>query len=219
MDHQNFEVSIDILLKDLEEPRTISEMEAYYNKIIDTVRENRELIQLCRIRKGRFKEFFEEYVPLYKFAKSEYGRKNCMYNIVIGNQQYDGVMRGPCGCRKIEISKYKDGYAQNMIAKDLNENGAALTPGGDVEKSLDKYISNFMRCVCKKKEKNYIDTDIVFVVDASETWPYLFEFNIDEFINRLIQGISEIFQESAGVYLLIEMQGEIIAEDLMIKVY
>lgn len=219
MDHQNFELNVDNLLKDLEAPRTVSEMEAYYNKIIDTIRESRELIQLCRIRKGRFKEFFEEYVPLYKFAKSEYGYKNCKYNIVIGNQQYDGVIQGPCGCRKIEISKYQDGYVQNRIAKELNENGAAMTPGGDVEKLLDIYFDNFMRCVYKKKEKRYMDTDIVFVVDASVTWPYLFAFNRDEFINRLIQGISEIFQGSAGIYLLVEMQGETIAEDLMIKVY
>lgn len=212
------DVIIDEFLKDIEIPRTVEEMNAYYQEIMTKVGSNTELIKLARLRKGLFKEFYEEFVPLYKFAKSEFGVVGCKYNIVIGNQNYDGIIQGPERCRKVEISKYHDGYLENKSAKELNYRGVTEVIVGDVETAFNAYIHQFLNCVLDKKMKNYIETDILFVIDAGETWSYLFDFNKDLLVERTKQGIGQIFEGSSGVYLLVEKQGDTFPEDIVIKI-
>ncbi|KUO53159.1 MAG: hypothetical protein APF76_03710 [Desulfitibacter sp. BRH_c19] len=212
------DVIINEFLKDIEKPRTVEEMNLYYKEIMDKVGSNTELIKLARLRKGLFKEFYEEFIPLYKFAKSEFGVSDNRYNVVIGNQKYDGIIQGPGGSIKIEISKYHDGYLKNKSAKELNSRGVTEVIVGDVNDAFDTYIHRFLNCVLEKKSKNYIDTLILFVIDAGETWCYLFDFNKDLLIERLKQGIGQIFEGSSGVYLLVEKQGDTFPEDVVIKI-
>jgi hypothetical protein len=215
---KNNEIIIDEFLKDIETPRTAKEMSSYYQEIIDTVGSNTELIKLSRLRKGLFKEFFEEFIPLCKFANSEFGIEGCKYNIVIGNQNYDGIIHEIAGCRKIEISKYHDGYSQNNIAKELNVKGATEVTIGDVDEDFKSYISYFINCITEKKRKNYIDTDFIFVIDASEIWLFIFDFNKDLLVEKIKQRIQQVFERESRVYLLIEKMGDVFKEDILIRV-
>ncbi len=211
--------NIDEFFKDIETPRTVEEMDTYYQEIMNLVSGDPRLIKFARVRKGLFKEFYNEFIPLYRFVKSEYSDKGCRYNIVIGNQNYDGIIqRVGVVYKKVEISKYHDGHLRNKSAKELNSNGVTKVIVGDVDKAVETYINNFLDCVREKKRKNYIDTDIIFVIDSDETWPYLFDYNKELLIKKIVQEVGKIFEGSTGVYLLVEKQGDTFSEDKVIKI-
>ncbi len=155
---------MDELFKDLDVYRTQEEMKQYFEHTQQMIHQNREYIKLARLKKGRFKKFFEEFYPLYCFSQSSYCPRNSKLKLIIGSQGYDGLILQPDGTEKrIEITSYKDGKLEFEDAQRVNSGNFAL-PRIQTEGSVEEYIEKVLENIQKKSKKDYSGASILFVV-------------------------------------------------------
>lgn len=196
----------DDLFRDLDKFRTPGEMKKYFNNKKQIINNDMKYTKLARLKKGRFKEFFEEFYPLYCFSQTKYYDDNAKCKIVIGNQNYDAVIKMPNGTeKKIEITSRIDGKWEYKNAQKLNQQSIgnfrfndSFSLGERALNYLDKIIVNANR----KSLKNYNGVSLLFVVD---TYDYFEVFNNSskQFILTLKDRMSNIEFVAEEVYLLI----------------
>jgi hypothetical protein len=193
------------LFHDLDKPRTPKEMEEYFHDIYSITNQSNELTKLARLKKGRYKEFLEEFYQLYCFSKSCYCKNALRMNIVIGNQGYDAVILFNDGSEeKYEITGYIDGEWDFINAKSLNESGIGIVNVEWVESIVEKqenYLRKILDNVKNKAEKDYSDINIIFAVD---TFSYFEVFDKESslFINTLIDNIGHMEIRAKKIFLL-----------------
>jgi len=192
--------------KDLEGFRTPQEMEQYFNKKKQIIINDEEYTKLARLKKGRFKEFLEEYYPLYCFSQSNFCNEDSKCKIIIGNQNYDGIIIKPNGVKKrIEITSYIDGKWEYKNAEKLNEKGIGNLRFGDFksleERALD-YLDDILHNAKKKSNKNYQGVSLLFAVSTTDFFG-VFNNSASQFIATLKNEISKIEFVADEVYLLI----------------
>jgi hypothetical protein len=200
---KNDEICIDEFLKDISLPRTKEELHAYYKSTIKKIESDQNLIRLARLKKGLFKEFFEELVPLLIYSKSKYCEEGALLNIVVGNQKYDAIVKTSTLEKRLEFSKYANGKIHIQEAKQLNKNGYTDVIVGDVIEAQNKYLENFRKCLIKKSKIGYKDTEIIFIVDDDEAFRLIFDFNFITFKNRIIELINDIDFGENIIYLML----------------
>jgi len=196
------EVIVDEFLSDISTPRNRKQLRRYYDAIMRKVEVDTNLTKLARLRKGLFKEFFEELSPLLVFSESTYCNDNSLFYIVVGNQHYDAIIKTDSFEKKVEFSKYENGHLNNQFAKQLNEHGVTDVIFRDVDEDMNEYLVQFQRCVKKKANNCYIDTDIIFIIDIGEVYRFIYDFNIDNFKNNLKEILMEVNFKGNRVYLM-----------------
>jgi len=193
------------LFHGLEKPRAPKEMEVYFHEIKSITNQSDELTKLARLKKSRFKEFLEEFYPLYCFSKSIYCKEASRMKIVIGNQGYDAVVYFNDGSvEKYEITGYIDGEWDFINAKELNASGIGIVSVDGTKSIAEKqesYLRKIMKHVKNKAEKDYIGINIIFVVN---TFNYFEVFDNDSctFINKLINDIGRVEIRAKKLFLL-----------------
>src|SRR6478609_9225427 len=114
---------MDELFKDLDVYRTQEEMKQYFEHTQQMIHQNREYIKLARLKKGRFKKFFEEFYPLYCFSQSSYCPRNSKLKLIIGSQGYDGLILQPDG----SVEEYIEKVLENIQKKSKKDySGASI---------------------------------------------------------------------------------------------
>ncbi len=193
------------LFHDLDKPRTHKEMEEYFHDIKSTTNRSDKLTKLARLKKGRYKEFLEEFYPLYCFSKSKYCTNASRMKIVVGNQGYDAVIIIEDGSEeKYEITGYQDGKWDSINAKSLNESGIGvvnITCVKSLEEKGNDYFLKTMVNVENKAKKDYSDTNIIFVVNTHSYFE-VFDNDSNTFINRLRNEIGRLGIRANKIYLL-----------------
>ncbi|WP_232718619.1 hypothetical protein [Bacillus sp. FJAT-45037] len=197
---------INHLFVDLEEYRTPSEMKSYFIEKKKLINENEEFIKLARLKKGRVKEFLEEFYPLYLFSQSQYCEKDFKCKIILGNQGYDGsIIKDGEEVRKIEITSYFDGKWEFEDAKRLNSRGYGEVRFGD-HKSIDERVPSYFEKVIenikKKSQKNYNDVSILFVVSTVDYFG-VYDKNEQQFVDELKHEIFNIEFMAYEIFLLV----------------
>ncbi|GGA18058.1 hypothetical protein GCM10008018_72620 [Paenibacillus marchantiophytorum] len=81
--------------KDLDEFRTPQQMRTYFENKKTEITSNKVLNDLARLKTGRYKEFLEEFYPLYLFSQSKYVPENALVRILLGNQSFDAIVKFP----------------------------------------------------------------------------------------------------------------------------
>jgi len=198
-------MDLEQLLHDLDKPRTPKEMEEYFHEIKSITNRSDELTKLARLKIGRYKEFLEEFYPLYCFSKSKYCIEALKMRIVIGNQGYDAIIIFKDGSEeRYEITGYQDGEWDYLNAKQLNETGVGFVNVEWVESLAEKqkkYLLKVMENVKNKAEKDYKDINVIIVVDTF--WYFeVFDQDSSAFIDELINMIGNVDLRSEKVYLL-----------------
>ena len=193
------------LFHDLEKPRTLKEMEEYYHLIYSITEQSKELTELARLKKGRYKKFLEEFYPLYCFSKSKYCKEASRIKIVIGNQGYDAVVLFNDGAEeKYEITGYIDGEWDFLNAKELNKSGIGIVTVDWTKSIADKqknYFYKIMENVKNKAEKDYSGMNIIFVVNTY--WHFeFFDCDSSNFISDLLNKIHNQGIIAKKVFLL-----------------
>lgn len=199
-------MKLEHLFNDMEEYRNAKEMKAYFDYIYVSTRSEQELMKQARLKKGKYKQFFEEFYPLYLYSQSLYCNENSRMRIVLGNQQYDAIVIHPDGIEeRFEFTSYIDGEWEFQDAKRLNKRGY-----GDIRfnyrTSLDErdqeYINKIRKNAIKKSTKDYSKVSLMFVVN---TFDYFEIYGRDskEFVRILKNEILSIKFKSRRVFLLI----------------
>lgn len=178
------------ILKDLSKYRSPSEMDSYFNEIIELLKRDRLALEISRLRRGRFKEFQEEFIPAYVFSLSPYFPADAKVKIIIGNQNYDFVVLRPDGVKeKYEVSSYIDGKQEVEIAKALNEVGvwsSRLRSYENLEERMATYMERTKGNIKNKSMKDYTGISLVFSVTTFQFSAVLNtrpEFSIESLVN------------------------------------
>lgn len=185
------------ILKDLSKYRSPSEMDSYFNEIIELLKRDRLALEVSKLRRGWFKEFQEEFVPAYVFSLSPYFPADAKVKIIIGNQNYDFVVLRPDGVKeKYEVSSYIDGKQEVEIAKALNEVGvwsSRLRSYENLEERMATYMERMATYmertkgnIKNKSTKDYTGISLVFSVTTFQFSAVLNtrpEFSIESLVN------------------------------------
>jgi hypothetical protein len=191
---------------DLEELRTPNEMKLYFEKKNQIINEDDEYIKLARLKKGLFKEFLEEFYPLYCFSQSKFCDKKAKVKIVLGNQGYDALLIQRDDSKiKIEITGYTDGKWENNDAKKLNDRGYGDVRFNDTKNLMarsENYLKKVIENVKNKSEINYTGISILICVDTFDYFE-VYGNNSASFVDILKQEIFKIETSADHVFLLV----------------
>lgn len=194
------------LFIDIEEYRTPEEMKDYFEFIYESSRSHAELMEQARLKKGNYKQFLEEFYPLYLYSQSLYCSKLSRMRIVLGNQQYDAIVNLSDGKEeKFEFTSYIDGELEFHDAKKLNERGFGgirFNGPNSLEERDQEYIKKIKKNAIKKSTKDYSQVNLMFVVN---TFDYFEVYGRDsnEFIGLLKDELLSIEFKARRLFLLI----------------
>ena len=155
---------------------------------------------MSRIKKGRFKEFLEEYWPLSCFAQSRFCNEYAQLRLVLGNQGYDAIIRDNNIQTKVEISGYVAGEIEKIDGIKLNETGIGLYRECSDE-NTGEFINRNLLNATKKSKKDYSGGYLLFWINTS---PYCEAIgsNTIEYVNLMIKKLQEFRFAADSVFLL-----------------
>lgn len=196
----------DSFFSDIEVFRTPAEMKLYFDSKVNIIKDDVEYNSLSSLKKGLFKEFLEEFYPLYCFSQSRFCDKNSKLKIVIGNQGYDAIIINPDGAEiKLEFTNYIDGKFEFEDAKLLNSRGYGNIRFKDY-KDLDsralEYLSKILQNAKKKSEKSYEGVSIVFAVNSFDYFE-IYDNNSQGFVELIKEELRKMIFQADSIYLLI----------------
>jgi predicted RNA binding protein with dsRBD fold (UPF0201 family) len=152
----------------IQQPRTPSALRAFVEKIHDEVRVIADERDKGILKKGIYRVFLDEIVPLSRFAVARY-TDEFKIQPVLGNQAYDALVLDRDGAiiSKIEITVPHDGQADAWDSK-LVVDGCHGTVHvhrlGEEIRELSRFILDTAR---KKAGKDYSDCTLVIVIKKS----------------------------------------------------
>ena len=163
-----------ITKEELEKRRTPSQLQEFVANVRKRVEADSEQLRLGRRKKGLYKEFVDEIVPLADFAPHIYP-DDVFLQPVIGNQGYDAIVFDNSGAEidRIEIAKPYDG---KKVSKDndlLEDRGYGAINIYDLGfgEELEMLASWIDRSANSKALKDYSDYTLV-IVAALESLPH-----------------------------------------------
>ncbi|MBB6452767.1 hypothetical protein HNQ94_001213 [Salirhabdus euzebyi] len=192
--------------KDLDEFRTPQQMRAYFEGKKAKIISNKALNDLARLKIGKYKEFLEEFYPIYLFSQSKYVPDNAQVRIVLGNQSYDVIVKYDSGLeKKYEITGFIYGQDEREDAKLINQRGYSkirMYDTKDLELKAYNYLEEVILNAKKKAHMNYNGVAIIILLDV---YYYLEIWNLDmkRFIDNAIERIRELPFSSNEVYIMV----------------
>ncbi len=129
---------------EIETPRTPAELRAFVEQIRASVRANRAEFELGMAKRGYYKEFLDEVVPLCNFAEVAYPA-NYKVLPVLGNQGFDAIVLDAGGNEvdKVEFAKPHDGAATASNACQVVARGYSDMQVCDCTEVLNEFIPFF----------------------------------------------------------------------------
>ncbi|MEH7115761.1 hypothetical protein V7124_25885, partial [Neobacillus niacini] len=140
--------------KDLDEFRTPRQMKTYFeNKKIEII-SSKTLNDLARLKTGKYKEFLEEFYPLFLFSQSKYVPDNALVRIVLGNQSFDAIVKFASGLeKKYEITGFLFGQYESEDAISINQRGYSKIRIGDTRDLESKAYDYLEEVILNAKKK------------------------------------------------------------------
>ena len=153
--------------EEIETPRSPSQLCAFVQRVMDEVRSDPVELASGNQRRGYYKEFLDEVVPLASFAVHAYDETHTIQP-VLGNQGYDAIVRGSTGdiVDTVEIANPTDGAMVAADARLVAKNGIGAFRVGDPGDEIEDLIPIVERIATKKAVKDYSDATVVFNVSA-----------------------------------------------------
>jgi hypothetical protein len=175
---------------ELYKARTLQELDDFLHITKKSVVTDPEEIKKARLKKGNYKKYLEELVPLFLYGKHKYASENMLkYKLEKGNQAYDAIVfHDKETIEIIEFTSPIDGKAEHKKALQLNKNGFSevITYWNTEEQEIVKE-----RIVKKAKDKaikTYNGKNLIILFDP---FPY-FELNDINDIKMIYQIVEEL---------------------------
>lgn len=188
--------------EDIETPRSPSELAQFVERVRESVRLNPSEREAGMLRRGYYKEFLDEVVPLARFAVQTYPET---YRVqpVLGNQGYDAIVRNADDqiVDKVEIANPIDGKATSSAAREVAEHGIGGLRIGDPGDETEDPIPIIQRTAAKKAVKDYSDATVLFNVSALPPFKG-FETRHEAQIERIRQALAAAGFKAKRVFIL-----------------
>lgn len=184
-------------------PRTPVELSAFVESIRLRAQRDSKERELGHLKKGCYKQFFDEVVPLARFAHRMYPPE---YTVTpkLGNQGYDAEIHDPRGnlVERVEMANPIDGKETASIARELVKQGYGGFRAGDPGDDVEEHISIIAQVAKKKAIKDYSDATVVFKVNGSKPFEG-FEKRFSEQLVAISAAISSAGLNAKRVFLLL----------------
>lgn len=196
------EASLPISREEIETPRTPSALRQFVDQVRERVKLNPDERKAGLLRRGYYKEFLDEVVPLSRFAVQAYPETHTIQPI-LGNQGYDAIVRGADGriVDKVEIANPIDGMAAASTAREVAARGIGGVRVGNPGDEIEELIPIIERTASKKALIDYLDTTVVFNVSALPAFKE-FEARHEDLIERIRGALTAAGFKARRVYIL-----------------
>ncbi|WP_395791907.1 hypothetical protein [Aquimonas sp.] len=193
--------------EEIQQPRTPQELLAFVESVRERAKTDDELRTAGHLRRGYLKEFFDEIVPLAKFAAAVYP-ESCKVSPVLGNQGFDAEVHDAEGrlLERVEIANPIDGSARASIGRELAESGIGGLRVGDPGDDFEELIPIIERTASKKALKDYSDAVVVFNVSACPAFKG-FEARQEEQAERVRSTLSSMGFRAKRVFIMFPSGG------------
>ncbi len=185
----------------LKKRRSPQALRNFVIEIKDSVRANYEELRLGIQKRGLYKEFLEEIVPLSLFAPLIYPESHEIQP-VLGNQGYDALVFDEMGKEidRIEMTIPHDGNAAVKDVKLIVDRGYGQfkvgNPGDDLNAIFPYVLDN-----CRKKAiKDYYDCTLVVAIEPMPPFKS-FESQYEKQIKVLVSEMTKIIFKAKRVFL------------------
>lgn len=179
--------SADSLFFEIEKFRSPAEMEQYFQYVYDSVRTEKEYFNMALLKTGLFKEFLEEFIPLYYYSKSRFCQPQATMSIKLGNQGYDAIVKYEEETEYFEFTSFLRGQEDYLDHQMMIERGYSDIRFDDNDTLSDRaynYKLQIIKNLKKKHIKDYSGINLMVIVDTTQ---YFEVYNDDsaEFVNEL----------------------------------
>lgn len=187
---------------DLEKPRSIVKAVEF----VQSLRKNsdREERKKIRSKKGLYRKYLQEYLPLLFYSLNNYGIvDDIKIKANLNNDNYDGFILDieNIEIERIEITYPIDGEKESSDAKQLNEKGITdIEDFGDEKR--EKNLNNVLRVANEKSLKDYSLSTLVITINA---YHYLSLNEVEDMLRiyRFVEQLKSITYNAKKVVLLI----------------
>ncbi len=179
-------------------------MEDYNCKIHKFLDSNKDMENLFYLKTGRFKQFREEFYAMYLFSKSEYCNENDLIKIVIGNQNYDAIIKRNCVEEKYEITGFIYGKVENETAKKLIDktySDRMFCYAEGIDDIYSVYYNDIINNIINKSNKNYYGINLIIIVDIYFAVG-MYRKDTQPFLNSIKNKIKKIEFSNNKIYLI-----------------
>jgi len=188
---------------EFQQPRSPSDLREFVVRLKNAVQADESELHRGIQKKGLYKEFLDELVPLSRFAILKYPDSYKIQSI-LGNQGYDALVFNEMGeeVERIEITTPHDGAADAVDARLVVERGYGKIHGGKPGEDFDALLPQVLETCRKKAQKDY--SDCTLVVSIAPMPPFRsFEPRYEEQIETLVREMVQIEFKAKRVFLLI----------------
>ena len=151
--------------EELQRRRSPRDLLEFVQGVRDAVEANPAEMRDGILKRGLYKEFIDEILPLSQFAVVAYP---ATYSVepVLGSQGYDAVVYDGAGrvFEHVEMTVPHDGAEDARDARKRVEHGIGIVHVGDPGSDIDEIARFVLKTCASKAEKDYSDATVVVVV-------------------------------------------------------
>lgn len=203
--------------KDLQKPRTPSELKQFREQIFKMIRQDKEIVKDARLRKELYKNLIEEIYPFSIYCDYKYRCADVLCEIVIGNQAYDGIIKDLSSgeIEYVEITWPIDGHKEMAAMRLLNDRGYTNIEVRDVDDDSERQaiINRTIEKARDKALKDYTSNGTSSLIILVDIYPHFFLDNPhhQQELGNLIEQLRCIPFKVKSVYLILMPVEKIIA--------
>jgi hypothetical protein len=187
--------------EELQRRRTPSKLIIYVAEMQACVLRDPEELAHGICKKGLYKQFLDELLPLSQFAQLEYP-SNFLIEPRLGNQGFDAVVYDEQHQihEYLELTVPHDGFAAANRAKVRAKKGHVfLSAGNPCDDFLE--ITPFVMQTCSQKsQKDYSNAKLIVVVNVLPSWEG-FEAKYEQCVSDLCAEVKKFKFRARGVFL------------------
>lgn len=192
-----------ITSSEMQQRRSPHALRDFVVKLDDAVRANEAERHSGILKKGLYKEFLDEMVPLSIFALNAYPESH-KFQPVLGNQGYDALVFDEKGTEvdRVEMTTPRAGTAEANDARLVVGRGYGKVEIGTPGDDFDALFPHVLYVCHKKAKKDYGDCTLVFAI-APMTPFESFKGKYEDQISALVSKMSQIRFKAKRVFLLV----------------
>lgn len=180
----------------------------YYEDVMKKIGDDENRIKAARLHDKLFKDFFEEYDVLIKYAIAKYG-ENCEIKFCGRDTsrkiKYDGIIKTGEIEEKVEISSPFHGEEEKIQMKQLNRVGISSCKVSEY-KNFEENITKKVKDIIEQKNSMDSYDESISLVVMYDDFEYLFSDQIanEEYMNSLFNELKRNDYKFKSVSVLID---------------
>jgi hypothetical protein len=192
-----------ITSSEMQQQRSPQALRDFVVGLKDSVSADKAELNRGILKKGLYKEFLDEMVPLSIFALQIYP-EHYGIQLVLGNQGYDALIFDETGIEvdRVEMTIPHDGNAKAKDARLVVNRGYGQVEIGIPGDDFDALFPHVLAVCQKKAAKDYGDCTLVIAI---EPWPPFasFESKHEKQIEALVSKMEKMRFKAKRVFLLV----------------